>query len=494
MRHMRDLETLDAILAELFELREEALLEESRLEAQLLRVHPEHRAGARNLIHYLAIRRRDVRALQRALARRGLSSLGRMERCCLATLNAVVHAVQSLRACDAPRLEGAPNPTDFDSGDELLSRHANELLGASPERHATRIMVTLHEDTDEDLVFELMRRGMTLARINASKGSPALFERLVASVRTASERSGRECKILFDLAGPNPRTVWLEPGKPKRVAVGDRFAIAAGDSQAKELLASGLRSVIGCTLPQVLRELQPGERILYDDGKIQGTVREVTKLGVMVEVDSTLEERVRLKPHKTLNFPESILGLPALTDKDRADLDFAVGNVDMVGTSFVRTAEDVEELQTELGRRGALDRGLVLKIETSQAFQHFPNLLLTAMQSRHVGVMLARGDMAMELGFERMAEAQEELLWICEAALIPAIWATQVLESLNKTGLPTRGEVTDAAMSSRAECVMLNHGARLPKVVRFLADVLERMQDHQEKKRALLRRLRISVL
>lgn len=106
--------------------------------------------------------------------------------------------------------------------------------------------------------------------------------------------------------------------------------------------------------------------------------------------------------------------------------------------------------------------------------------------------MVARGDMGVKIGFNRMSELQEEILWICEAAHVPVVWATQVLESLNKKGVPTRALVTDAAMSSRAECVMLNQGEYIVETVEFLSDILERMREHQRKKRATLRRLRVS--
>ena len=107
--------------------------------------------------------------------------------------------------------------------------------------------------------------------------------------------------------------------------------------------------------------------------------------------------------------------------------------------------------------------------------------------------MVARGDLAVEVGFARSAEVQEELLWLCEAAHVPVIWGTQVLETLAKKGLATRAEVTDAAMSSRAECVMLNKGPYMVEAVRFLADVLTRMHSHQDKKQTLLRRLAVST-
>jgi pyruvate kinase len=121
-----------------------------------------------------------------------------------------------------------------------------------------------------------------------------------------------------------------------------------------------------------------------------------------------------------------------------------------------------------------------------------PALLLTAMRRPIVGVMIARGDLAVECGWERLAELQEEILWICEAAHLPVIWATQVLEQLAKEGRPSRAEITDAAMAERAECVMLNKGPHLVEAVRVLDDILRRMQSHQSKKRSMLRRLALA--
>ena len=106
--------------------------------------------------------------------------------------------------------------------------------------------------------------------------------------------------------------------------------------------------------------------------------------------------------------------------------------------------------------------------------------------------MVARGDLGVEVGFERLSEVQEEILWLCEAAHVPVIWATQVLESLAKGGMPSRAEVTDAAMGSRAECVMLNKGPYIRETLRFLIDVLGRMEEHQHKKTSRLRKLRVS--
>jgi pyruvate kinase len=115
------------------------------------------------------------------------------------------------------------------------------------------------------------------------------------------------------------------------------------------------------------------------------------------------------------------------------------------------------------------------------------------MRTESFGVMIARGDLAVECGYQRLAEIQEEILWICEAAHVPVIWATQVLESLAKKGIPSRSEITDAAMGERAECVMLNKGPYAVTAVRVLTDILRRMQAHQEKKRSMLRQLRLAA-
>jgi len=200
----------------------------------------------------------------------------------------------------------------------------------------------------------------------------------------------------------------------------------------------------------------------------------------------------RLGAEKGINFPDTDLEQPCLGPDDVAALEAVAGVVDMVALSFVRSPADVALLREHLVRLGVPDIGVVLKVENRAAFESLPRLLLAALQSRPVGVMVARGDLGVELGFERLSEVQEEILWLCEAAHVPVIWATQVLEGLAKTGSPTRAEVTDAAMSGRAECVMLNKGPHIVQAVEFLSGVLERMDAHQLKKTAMLRRLSVS--
>ena len=163
---------------------------------------------------------------------------------------------------------------------------------------------------------------------------------------------------------------------------------------------------------------------------------------------------------------------------------------DIVGMSFAQSAADVLALRARLVELGSPHVGMMLKIETQRGFEHLPEMLLASMTSPSAGVMIARGDLAVECGYERMAEVQEEILWACEAARMPVVWATQVLETLAKTGLPSRAEITDAAMGGRAECVMLNKGPHILDTMRTLDDILRRMQAHQSKKRPLLRALK----
>ena len=162
---------------------------------------------------------------------------------------------------------------------------------------------------------------------------------------------------------------------------------------------------------------------------------------------------------------------------------------DMVGLSFVRKPVDIQLLQKHLKRLKAENLGIVLKVETRAAFENLPELLFILLRSSNVGVMIARGDLAVECGYERLAELQEEILWLAEGAHLPVIWATQVLEGLSKSGKPSRAEITDAAMGVRAECVMLNKGSHIIEAIQSLDDILHRMQSHQNKKISLLRRL-----
>ncbi|QTR54274.1 pyruvate kinase [Thiothrix unzii] len=248
---------------------------------------------------------------------------------------------------------------------------------------------------------------------------------------------------------------------------------------------------IHCTLEQAFDVVQAGQPVWLDDGKIGGIVEHNDGAEILVRITQTPPGGAKLRAEKGINFPDTIFELPALTAKDLADLETMAGKVDMVALSFVRSPQDVADLQQHFQRLGIPETGIILKIENRAAFENLPAILLTAMRSPHIGVMIARGDLAVEVGFERLSEVQEEILWLCEAAHIPVIWATQILEGMAKKGAPSRAEVSDAAMSIRAECAMLNKGPNIVETVRFLDGILQRMGNHYHKRRLMMRPLSV---
>jgi len=251
---------------------------------------------------------------------------------------------------------------------------------------------------------------------------------------------------------------------------------------------------IPCTLSEVFDRVRVGDAVWLDDGKIGGRVQAVDPARVTVTITQTREGGAHLGADKGINLPDTDLGLRGLTPKDVEDLAFVRRHADLVGLSFVEGPADVEDALRRL-RDGAFPPiGVVVKVETRRAFDQLARIVLAAMAGYPVGVMIARGDLAVECGFERLAELQEEILWMCEAAHVPVVWATQVLETLAKKGMATRAEITDAAMAERAECVMLNKGPHVLQAVAALKDILVRMEGHQRKKVSLLRPLHISSL
>ncbi len=215
---------------------------------------------------------------------------------------------------------------------------------------------------------------------------------------------------------------------------------------------------IACTLPAALDHLAIGHRVLFDDGRILAVVERADKKrgDFLLRIVRTQKETAKLRAEKGINFPDTLTTVPSLTEDDLHALAFVAKHADAVSLSFVRTPEDVLKLHEELDRIGRPDIGVVLKIEKREGFENLPRMLLEGMKRPPLAVMIARGDLAVEVGFERLAELQEEILWLCEASHVPAIWATQVLDTLARTGVPSRAEVTDAAASVAAECVMLN--------------------------------------
>lgn len=558
--------------------------------------------SAANLAAYIALRRHDLRPVQADLAALGLSSLGRCENHVMATLEAVINALERMGGVRVARTVRAMDP-----GQTRLRRHTNALFGPPPAGRWTRFMVTLPTEAAAHyaLVRDLVRGGMDCARINCAHDEPAKWGAMIRQVRRAARETGRACRVLMDLAGPKLRTGPLEhdapilkvkvdrssagrlvqpaaiilearegapvpagrvrpphpvvmkvalpalegvrPGDTLRFSdarhrtrrlrvvgrrgnrlhatlgkgawIGPSLRLVNGKAKALEAACAitppsveirlregdmllltreplpgaparkGRPAHISCSEPAIFSALRVGHRVSIDDGRVGAVVEAIDERGAWLHVRQAAPGGERILAEKGLNFPDSELPLPALSVEDLAALDFACGHADLVGYSFVRFPADIDRLAAELARRGRADMGIVAKIETRQAVRHLPEIIVHGAGRHPFGVMIARGDLAVELGYERLAEIQEEILWLCEAAHVPVIWATQVLEGLVKRGRPSRAEISDAALSERAECVMLNKGPFLLRGLAVLENVVARMGAHQRKKTAQFRAL-----
>lgn len=279
------------------------------------------------------------------------------------------------------------------------------------------------------------------------------------------------------------------PRQPKvfELSPGDTFLLNAtgrtDDPSAK---------VLAFPEPALLDQVQPGERVILDDGKIVAVAQSRGPSGVVCAVQRAIKSPTRLRSGKGIAFPDSTLAVPQLRPQDEAALAFALEHADGVGVSFVNSARDVALVGERIHAAGRPGFGMILKLETRGVLRNLSEILFEALKYDPVGLMIARGDLAVELSFERLAEIQEELLCFGEACHLPVIWATQVLDSAAQTGVPTRAEVTDAAMAMRAECVMLGKGPHIATATRMLADIIHRMEAHQFKRRSMLRPLALA--
>lgn len=490
--HALSREAMTSLARELEELLQQIVNDEVRSAGLIDFVHPVHRPSARNLVHYLSLRRHDLRDLQRRLARTGLSSLGRCESHVLITLERVLSVLALARGDDPPAL--ALPPVGFREGHQILAANARAAFGSSSSSRSRAIMVTLPTAAalKPQLAHSLIAAGMDCARINCAHDYGTLWAAMAANVRAAARAQGRECRILVDLQGAKIRTGAI-PGGKSRICLssGDRFQVVRTDSRAYTRRKAKLRR-ISCSSEGVFRHVLPGQTIWFDDGKIGGVIEEANCDALTVRVTHAQPGGAKLRAGKGINLPETFMPQGTLTSQDLLDLRRVVKFADIICLSFAEREEDVLALQSAVQDAGAPGVGIFLKIETRRGFMNLPRLLLSAMRSRSCGIMIGRGDLAVEIGFERLAEVQEEILWIAEAAHVPAIWATQVLDTLVKKGTYSRAEVTDAAMSERAEAVLLNKGPFIIEGIQVLDDILGRMQDHQSKKLALYRALKVS--
>ena len=345
------------------------------------------------------------------------------------------------------------------------------MTAAFPE-HKTKIVATIGPASESpEMLVRLIRAGMDVARLNFSYGDFSHHAELIQRIRDAARTSVRRVAIMADLPGPKMRLGKIEP-EPVQLIPGDRFTLTNQD-----IVGDAHRVSMNFELlPRVVR---PGNRIFLNDGLVQLVVERV----VGNDVECTVAVGGELRSRKGLNLPGIELGISAFTEKDRVALEFALGaGVDAVSQSFVQCAADIEAVRGAAATMGA-HPFIVAKIERADALAHFDEILATA-----DGIMVARGDLGVEVPIEEIAYTQKQLIAKANLAGKPVITATQMLESMVASRLPTRAEATDVANAilDGTDCVMLSAESAMGKfpeeAVTMLAKIAAFIETHRPRR------------
>jgi pyruvate kinase len=469
-------------------------------------VHPQYRSSAKNLYRYLLLRSVDIRKLQSNLSEIGISSLGSGAGYVYENISNALKLVKLVNGKTWERNSDL-EALGFTGSKNLLMYHANDLFASEQGERDTEIMVTMPDEasTDKKLIKKLYAAGMGIARLNLSHGNEALWKKILDNIKTVSKESHRPIHIYMDLPGPKIRigNIYLRSDTGKNLETAPFVKISKGDKlllikdssplisgKSKNTFTPQETILVEVSLPQIIDDLKVGQAVFFDDGTIEAKVLSLS--GETASLVVKKSHKKKLRPGKGINLPATHLNLPSLTPEDIQLLPFISAHADLVGYSFVRNAMDVDILYGELEQLGDKDTGVVFKIENRTAFENLPSILFAAMKRPRIGVMIARGDLAVEIGFERISEVQNQILWLCEAAQIPVIWATQVLDTMAKKGMATRAEISDATISAQAECVMLNKGPFIVEATKTLKNVLVRMEAHSQKSKNTLRALKVA--
>lgn len=297
-------------------------------------------------------------------------------------------------------------------------------------RRRTKIVCTIGPATESPERIELLiRAGMDIARLNFSHGDHAYHRRNYQRIREAAERLGANVAIMMDLQGPKIRTGKLQDAQLVELVEGEEFTITTEETP-------GTARRVSTTYANLPNDVKPGDRILIADGTLEVEVCRVAARDIVCLV-------VRggmLGQHKGLNLPGVDIAEPSLTQKDEEDLAFGLElGVDFVALSFVRTADDIRHMRERMLSLGG-NAAVIAKIERPEALKHFEEILQLS-----DAIMVARGDLGVEVDFEEVPMIQKRLIRACNEHGVPVITATQMLESMINHSRPTRAEVTDVA-------------------------------------------------
>ena len=354
-------------------------------------------------------------------------------------------------------------------------------------RRRAKIVCTIGPSSATEAVMrDLMRSGMDVARLNFSHGTHEEHGRVIERLRRAADKEGRTICILQDLQGPKIRTGRLKYRTPVALKRGSRVTITPRD-------VPGTAATIATTFPTLAREVEPGARILLADGLIELRVRAVSGDDVECEVING----GMLGEHKGINLPGTVVRVPSLTGKDRKDLEFGLrAGVDMIAASFIRTADDVRDVKQRITDLG-YDTPVIAKLEKPQAIDNLEQIFDIA-----DGVMVARGDLGVEMPPEKVPVIQKHIIRRAAEWRKPVITATQMLESMIENPRPTRAEASDVANAifDGTDAVMLSaetaNGKYPREAVAIMAKIMveteSHMLDHVEHRRRDRRRLSIA--
>jgi pyruvate kinase len=337
--------------------------------------------------------------------------------------------------------------------------------------HKTKIVATIGPASNSPEMLErLIRAGVNVARLNFSHGSFGQHAEVITRIRAASRATDRRVAIMADLPGPKMRLGTIDP-EPIHLEAGDAFTLTSDDIIGNVRRAS-------MSFEPLPRVVKTGDRLFLNDGLVQLLVDKVEGK----EVHCTVAVGGELRSRKGLNLPRIDLGISAFTEHDRKCLEFALGcGVDAVSQSFVESAADIEMVRAAAAALGK-NPFLIAKIERYESIQRFDEILAAA-----DGIMVARGDLGVEVPIEEMAILQKQLISKANLAGKPVITATQMLESMTSSRLPTRAEATDVANAilDGTDCVMLSGESATGKFpnesVTMLAKIAAFTEMHRSK-------------
>ena len=332
----------------------------------------------------------------------------------------------------------------------------------------TNIVCTIGPASEKRLE-EMINTGMGVARINFSHGSYPEQEEKINDFLAVREKLGTSCAIMLDMQGPEVRTGMLVTGKNEKIMLedGQKFVLMNED-------IVGDKDKVSVSYKDLYKDVKPGNRVLIDDGAIQLRVEEI----VGKDVHCVVTHGNKLGSRKTMNFPDVALKLPALKEKYIQDLiDGARVGFDYVAGSFVRNVEDVRAIRKVLDEHGGKDIKIICKIENQEGVDNIQAIIDEA-----DGIMVARGDMAVEIPFQQVPLNQKDFIKRCNEAGKPVITATQMLESMQENPLPTRAEVSDVANAvfDRSSCVMLSGESAMGKYPLVCVETMDKIAKEIE--------------